>query len=97
MTQQEFRDKFTSGHMGDKLDYKQRLNEIADFIYENSLKFKGVSDLATINGLADVTNLDSYKLSDAGTLTAGSLAVTAGDIVYYDAETSAWLLLVDVA
>lgn len=44
--------------------------------------FVGNATVATINGLTPTAN-DSYLITDSGTITSGSLAVVAGDIVIY--------------
>jgi len=51
MTQQEFRDKFSGGHIGDALDYKNRLNILADFVHDYVPKFKGALTAAQIDAL----------------------------------------------
>jgi len=60
MTEQEFRNKFTAGHMGDKLDYKERLNRVADYLY------RGVS-VETISDDKTLTEEDSNKIFLVGT------------------------------
>lgn len=52
----------------------------------------GNAAVATINGLTPAAG-DAYVVTDSGTLTAGSLAVTAGDLVEYDG--SAWVMIAD--
>ena len=51
----------------------------------------GNNDVATINGLSPST-CDAYVMTDAGTLTTGSLGVSAGDLVEFDGV--AWLKIV---
>jgi hypothetical protein len=51
----------------------------------------GNASVATINGLSPSAG-DAYVMTDAGTLTAGSLSVAAGDLVEFDG--SAWVKVV---
>jgi len=51
----------------------------------------GNATVVTINGLTPAA-ADAYVVTDAGTLTAGSLAVVAGDLVEFDG--SAWVKVV---
>ena len=99
MTKDQFRAKFSGGHIGDVLDYKKRLNDIADFIYDYSLKFKGTANAATIAALTDMTNLDTYIIGTGGNLNDGNDAITTatGDIVYYNATTELWVFLHDLS
>lgn len=46
MTEQEFRNRFSGGHLGDKLDFKQRLNVIADFLFP---KIEEIDDDKTLS------------------------------------------------
>ncbi len=99
MTQQEFRDKFSGGHIGDVLDYKKRLNELADFVYTYVPKFKGALTAAQIEALTDPTNLDVYIVATTGgNLNAGQgetpITTLVGDLVYYNAATDAWAFYV---
>lgn len=50
----------------------------------------GNASVSTINGLTPATG-DSYVVTDAGTLTEGSLAVSIGDTVQY--QTDEWVLI----
>lgn len=58
------------------------------------LRYMGNATVATINGLSPSAG-QAYVVTDAGTLTAGSLAVVAGDFVEYDG--SAWVKIVDAS
>ena len=60
MTEQEFRNKFTSGHLGDKLDYKARLNRVADYMYR-AVSVETISDDKTLD------EEDSNKIFLVGT------------------------------
>ena len=51
---------------------------------------KGEASVATLNGLSGQENGWLYTMTDAGTLTDGSLAVVAGDTVAWDATNSVW-------
>lgn len=51
---------------------------------------KGEADVDTINALATQSNGDQYILTDSGTLTDGSLAVSAGETVAWNATDSVW-------
>lgn len=55
-----------------------------------AMQLKGNDTVANINGLSPSAG-DAYVMTDAGTLTAGSLAVVAGDFVEYSG--SAWVKL----
>ena len=58
---------------------------------------KGPASVATLNGLTGQENGWLYVLTDAGTLTDGSLAVVAGDTVAWDATNSVWYKAMDYA
>lgn len=51
---------------------------------------KGPASVAALNGLTGQENGWLYTMTDAGTLTDGSLAVVAGDTVAWDATNSVW-------
>lgn len=51
---------------------------------------KGEATVATLNALSGQENGELYTMTDAGTLTDGSLAVVAGDTVAWDATNSVW-------
>lgn len=51
---------------------------------------KGESTVAALNALNTQVNGDQYIVTDSGTLTDGSLAVTAGDVVAWDSTNSVW-------
>lgn len=51
---------------------------------------KGDASVSTLNGLTGQSNGDTYILTDSGTLSAGSLAVSAGDSVAWDDANSKW-------
>jgi hypothetical protein len=55
-----------------------------------TMQLVGNATVAVINGLTPVAG-DSYIMTDAGTLTTGSLAVVAGDVVEYSG--TAWIKL----
>ena len=58
---------------------------------------KGEASVATLNGLSGQENGELYTMTDAGTLTDGSLAVVAGDTVAWDATNSVWYKAMDYA
>ena len=58
---------------------------------------KGEATVATLNGLSGQENGDLYTMTDAGTLTDGSLAVVAGDTVAWDATNEVWYKAMDYA
>ena len=58
---------------------------------------KGPASVSTLNGLTGQENGELYTMTDAGTLTDGSLAVTAGDTVAWDAANSVWYKAMDYA
>lgn len=58
---------------------------------------KGPASVATLNGLTGQENGWLYTMTDAGTLTDGSLAVTAGDTVAWDATNGVWYKAMDYA
>lgn len=51
---------------------------------------RGNATVATLNALTFKQNGWKYLVTDSGTLTAGSLAVSAGDSVAWDATNSVW-------
>jgi hypothetical protein len=59
-----------------------------------TMGLKGNDTVANINGLSPAAG-DAYVLTDAGTLTAGSLAVVAGDMVEYSG--TAWIKIVSAS
>ena len=58
---------------------------------------KGEASVATLNALSGQENGELYTMTDAGTLTDGSLAVVAGDTVAWDAANSVWYKAMDYA
>ena len=58
---------------------------------------KGEASVATLNGLSGQENGWLYTMTDAGTLTDGSLAVVAGDTVAWDATNEVWYKAMDYA
>jgi lysophospholipase L1-like esterase len=58
---------------------------------------KGPASVATLNALSGQENGWLYTMTDAGTLTDGSLAVVAGDTVAWDATNSVWYKAMDYA
>ena len=58
---------------------------------------KGPASVATLNALSGQENGWLYTMTNAGTLTDGSLAVTAGDTVAWDETNSVWYKAMDYA
>ena len=58
---------------------------------------KGPASVATLNGLTGQENGWLYTMTDAGTLTDGSVAVVAGDSVAWDATNEVWYKAMDYA
>lgn len=58
---------------------------------------KGEATVATLNALSGQENGELYTMTDAGTLTLGSLAVVAGDTVAWDATNEVWYKAMDYA
>ena len=58
---------------------------------------KGEASVATLNGLSGQENGELYTMTDAGTLTDGSLDVVAGDTVAWDATNEVWYKAMDYA
>ena len=73
MTQDQFRAKFYGGHIGDVLDFKKRLNDIADFLW-------GQVSVETITADKTLDSEDSNKKFLVGTdgLTITLPATAAG-------------------
>ena len=68
---------------------QEQINEIAEKAGSGYIP-KGEASVATLNALSGQENGDLYTLTDAGTLTDGSLAVVAGDTVAWDETNSVW-------
>lgn len=81
MTEQEFRDRFSGGHMGDKLDTKLRLNRLADFLFP---------EIEAITADKTLTDDDTGKVFGVGTdaLTI-TLPATADGLEYTFINTGA--------
>ena len=78
------------GAVGDASEaLQEQIDDIAEKAGSGYIP-KGEASVATLNGLSDQENGDLYTLTDAGTLTDGSLAVVAGDTVAWDATNSVW-------
>jgi hypothetical protein len=60
MTQDEFRALFSGGHLGDKLDFRKRLNDVADFLWKG-MSVEEITDDKTL------TAEDSNKVFLVGT------------------------------
>jgi hypothetical protein len=58
---------------------------------------KGLASVAILNTLSGQENGWLYTMTDAGTLTDGSLAVVAGDTVAWDATNEVWYKAMDYA
>ena len=77
-------------------DLQQQIDDIAEKAGSGYVP-KGEATVATLNGLSVQDNGDLYTMTDAGTLTDGSLAVVAGDTVAWDATNEVWYKAMDYA
>ena len=75
---------------------QEQIDEIAEKAGSGYIP-KGEASVATLNGLSGQENGDLYTMTDAGTLTLGSVAVVAGDTVAWDATNSVWYKAMDYA
>ena len=51
---------------------------------------KGEATVAQINALTTQNNNDQYTITNSGTITAGSISVSAGDIIAWNASGEVW-------
>ena len=58
---------------------------------------KGPASVSTINGLTGQQNGDVYILTDDGTVNPGSLTVSEGDQIAWDADNSVWYKFIEYA
>lgn len=58
---------------------------------------KGPASVSTINGLTGQQNGDVYTLTDGGTVNPGSLTVSEGDQIAWDAANSVWYKFTEYA
>jgi len=77
-------------------DLQNQIDEIAEKAGSGYIP-KGEATVATLNALSGQENGELYTMTDAGTLTDGSLAVVAGDTVAWDATNSVWYKAMDYA
>ena len=83
--------------VGDASDaLQEQIDEIAEKAGSGYIP-KGEATVATLNALSGQENGELYTMTDAGTLTDGSLAVVAGDTVAWDATNSVWYKAMDYA
>ena len=75
---------------------QEQIDEIAEKAGSGYIP-KGEADVAALNGLSGQENGWLYTMTDAGTLTDGSLAVSAGDTVAWDEANSVWYKAMDYA
>lgn len=75
---------------------QQQIDEIAEKAGSGYIS-KGEASVATLNALSGQENGELYTMTDAGTLTDGSLAVVAGDTVAWDATNEVWYKAMDYA
>lgn len=94
MDKRSFKAQFSAGRIGDQGDIKQRIAQIAEYIYDNCLKFKGEASAEEIEAVKSPTNLDVYKVTSAGVVNAedkdNKLTVSAGSVVKYNASNGLW-------
>ena len=57
---------------------------------ESGFTPKGEATVSAINSLTTQSNGDQYIVTDSGTITAGTLEVTAGDTVAWDSTNEVW-------
>ena len=85
------------GAVGDASEaLQEQIDEIAEKAGSGYIP-KGEASVATLNALSEQENGWLYTLTDAGTLTDGSLAVVAGDTVAWDEANSVWYKAMDYA
>ena len=85
------------GAVGDASEaLQEQIDDIAEKAGSGYIP-KGEATVATLNGLSGQENGELYTMTDAGTLTDGSLAVVAGDTVAWDATNSVWYKAMDYA
>jgi len=77
-------------------DLQNQIDEIAEKAGSGYIP-KGGASVATLNALSGQENGELYTMTDAGTLTEGSLAVVAGDTVAWDATNGVWYKAMDYA
>jgi len=83
--------------VGDASDaLQEQIDEIAEKAGSGYIP-KGEATVATLNALSGQENGELYTMTDAGTLTDGSLAVVAGDTVAWDATNEVWYKAMDYA
>jgi hypothetical protein len=99
MTKEEFRTLVYGKHEGDLSSQRADLCKAYDELYDSTLKKGGTGTAAAIAALEDVEDGAVYRcITTGGDVNTGGDAVTlaAGDLVYWDAATSLWVLLADV-
>ena len=85
------------GAVGDAAEaIQQQIDDIAEKAGSGYTP-KGEATVATLNALSGQENGELYTMTDAGTLTEGSLAVVVGDTVAWDATNSVWYKAMDYA
>lgn len=72
-----------------KMVTEQDLQEAQDS-WQSGFTPKGESTVSALNDLTTQSNGDQYIVTDSGTLTDGSLAVTAGETVAWDGTNEVW-------
>ena len=75
---------------------QEQIDEIAEKAGSGYIP-KGEASVATLNALSGQENGELYTMTDSGTLTDGSLAVSAGDTVAWDEANSVWYKAMDYA
>ena len=64
--------------------------EAAQDSWQSGFTPKGEATVSQIDALTTQSNGDQYIVTDSGTITAGSVAVVAGDTVAWDSENGVW-------
>lgn len=83
----------SSASSTDKLVTKSELDNAIDNAtasMESGYTPKGTASVSALNALTDQENGDQYIVTDSGTLTEGSLSVTAGESVAWDSTNEIW-------
>ena len=98
MTKAQFLAKFTGGHFGDTQDLKNRLEAVAGYVHDYTVKFMGSATAANI-AAADPINGMLYVVTTGGNLNTGDdiVAAATGDWVIYNSTTGLWSILFDAS
>lgn len=95
MTRDTFKKQFVDGALLDNNNLKARLRDMAEYMYDNMLKFGGEADASTLESMSDPTTLEVFKISAGGGLNGGGITTATGDLVYHDGTQ--WKYLHDIS